>query len=836
MRFYQNLHLITARKKGIILYYINSVVTKLTGNNLKIYDNNALIDNEDLNENSDNVEKNDSENDKKTKILPLLPLKGLPVFPYMVLHFDVRRAFSIKALEGSLAENQLIFLTAQKNPLINAPIRDELFWTGTVARIKQVLKLPENNARVLVEGISRARIVKFIADVPYFECEIEELESFCADDEETQIKNEALMRKIKSQLISYYDVNPKFTPDAVKSAAEITNPNEFADLVSAGISFDIDAKQALLEETDVTKRLEMLVDFIDREIKILTVERDINRKVSGNIDKNQKDYYLREQLKVIRSELGDRDEIEAEADELKDRLVRANAPDYVLKKADKELSRMVKMQSGNPEASVIRTYVEWLCDIPWSVSTEENNDIESAKKVLDDDHYGLEKVKERILEYLAVRKLSGNLKSPIICLVGPPGVGKTSIALSVARALGRNYARISLGGVRDESEIRGHRKTYIGSMPGRIISALKQAKSNNPLLLLDEIDKLSRDFKGDPSAALLEVLDAEQNFAFRDHYIELPFDLSKTLFITTANSLDGIDRPLLDRMEVIHISGYTDEEKLNIAKKYLVPKQLKQNGLKKSNVKFSDGSLISVIDNYTRESGVRELERKIAAVLRKCAKRIAGGEVKSVSVSEKNIESYLGRKIFIKNEKNRESEIGIVTGLAWTQYGGDTLSVEVNVSKGSGKIELTGSLGDVMKESAMTAISFVRSCADKYGFDGDFYKNNDIHIHVPEGATPKDGPSAGITMATALISALSGKRVKKDVAMTGEITLRGRVLPIGGLKEKSLAAYRIGIGTIVIPDENVPDLEDIPQNIREKINFVPAKNMDTVLKTALEQE
>ena len=783
---------------------------------------------------SKNIEENIDAKEKNVQILPVLPLKGLPVFPYMILHFDVRRTFSIRALEESIAENQLVFLTAQKNPLLDSPMREDLFLVGTVAKVKQILKLPENDVRVLVEGVSRAKIAKFVSDIPYYRCEIETLESVCGEDEETQITNEAFMRKIKSQLVSYYDANPKFSPESVKGAAGINDPCEFADLVCSGISFDIEDKQALLEELNVTERLKMLIRLIDKEIKILSVERDINRKVRGNIDKNQKDYYLREQLKVIQSELGDKDGVEAEASELMDKLIKMNAPEYVLKKAEKELSRMVKMQSGSPEASVIRTYVEWLCDIPWSVSTEENNDIENAAKVLDNDHYGLEKVKERILEYLAVRKLSGDLKSPIICLVGPPGVGKTSIALSIAHALGRNYARISLGGIRDESEIRGHRKTYIGSMPGRIMYALKQAKSNNPLILLDEIDKLSHDFKGDPSSALLEVLDSEQNFSFRDHYIELPFDLSKTLFVTTANSLDGIDRPLLDRMEVINVSGYTDEEKLNIAKKHLVPKQLKQNGLKKSNVRFSDNAIISIIDNYTRESGVRELERKIAAVLRKCAKRIVSGEVKSVSVSEKNLESYIGRKIFIKNEKNKESEIGIATGLAWTQYGGDTLSIEVNISKGSGKIELTGSLGDVMKESAMTAISYARSCAEQYGIDTEFYKNNDIHIHVPEGATPKDGPSAGITMATALISALSGKRVKKDVAMTGEITLRGRVLPIGGLKEKVLAAYRIGITTIIIPGENVPDLEDIPENIREKINFVAAENMDTVLKTALE--
>ncbi len=794
----------------------------------------SLNDNEKINIelNDENLE--ESFIDSKTKVLPVLPLRGLPVFPYMILHFDVKRSFSVKALEEAVVENQTIFLVAQKDPLVDVPKKDDLFTVGTIARIKQVLKLPDNDVRVLIEGISRAKIIDFVSEEPYFECEVEVINPSKEQTEDEKIESEAMIRKIKNMLAVYYDANPKFSVESVKSMINLTEPYEFSDLVSANVSFDIDDKQALLEEFDVNKRLEKIIMFLDKEIKILSVERDINRKVKGNIDKSQKDYYLREQLKVIQSELGNKEGMEEEISELREKLIEKNVPDYVLEKADKELTRMAKMQSGNPEASVIRNYVEWLCDIPWNISTVENDDIENAKNILNEDHFGLEKVKERILEYLAVRKLSGNLKSPIICLVGPPGVGKTSIAASVARALNRKYARISLGGVKDESEIRGHRKTYIGSMPGRIIYALKQAKSNNPLILLDEIDKISRDFKGDPSSALLEVLDSEQNFSFRDHFIELAFDLSNVLFITTANSLETIDRPLLDRMEIINISGYTDEEKLNIAKNYLIPKQIKQNGLKKKNVRFSDEAIISIINNYTRESGVRSLERKIAAVLRKVAKIIVSGEKKSVSISEKNLEAYLERKIYLHNEKNKESEIGIATGLAWTQYGGDTLSIEINVYKGTGKVELTGSLGDVMKESAMAAISFARSCADKYNISQSFYKDNDIHIHVPEGATPKDGPSAGITMATALISALSGKKVKKDVAMTGEITLRGRVLPIGGLKEKALAAYRIGIKTIIVPFENEPDLDDIPENIRENINFVIAKNMETVLQTALE--
>ena len=767
--------------------------------------------------------------------LPAIALRGLVVFPNNVVHFEVGRTKSIAAIEAAMHANSSVFLVAQREMDEEEPALRDLYAYGVIAEIKQVLRVSDDLVKVLVEGKTRARLLELDAGEKYLQATVRPVAvRGIPADKRNQV--EALVRSLKDCFEEYLSYSPQISKDVVYNIVSSDSPLYLSEYMPANLLFKYEDKQVILNESTLLGRLEKLLTLLRQECQIMDIERDLDDKVNARMDKGQREYYLREQMNVISEELGDAEDTRAEADTYRGKVKALNLDEESTEKLLKECDRLARMQGSSAESGVIRSYLDACLALPWHTATEDDLDQAHARKVLDREHYGLQKVKERILELLAVRKLNQDVKGQIICLVGPPGVGKTSIALSVARALGRNYARISLGGVRDESEIRGHRKTYIGSMPGRIISALKQAKSNNPLLLLDEIDKLSRDFKGDPSAALLEVLDAEQNFAFRDHYIELPFDLSKTLFITTANSLDGIDRPLLDRMEVIHISGYTDEEKLNIAKKYLVPKQLKQNGLKKSNVKFSDGSLISVIDNYTRESGVRELERKIAAVLRKCAKRIAGGEVKSVSVSEKNIESYLGRKIFIKNEKNRESEIGIVTGLAWTQYGGDMLSVEVNVSKGSGKIELTGSLGDVMKESAMTAISFVRSCADKYGFDGDFYKNNDIHIHVPEGATPKDGPSAGITMATALISALSGKRVKKDVAMTGEITLRGRVLPIGGLKEKSLAAYRIGIGTIVIPDENIPDLEDIPQNIREKINFVPAKNMDTVLKTALEQE
>ncbi|MBE7053886.1 MAG: endopeptidase La [Ruminococcaceae bacterium] len=774
-------------------------------------------------------------NNKKTEILPVLPLKGLPVFPYMILHFDVRRDFSLKALEDAVKDNQHIFLVAQKDPMIEQPVESDMYKVGTIAKVKQVLKLPGNDVRVLIEGIKRAKIVEFKSVSPFYECEVKPLnDKREKSDEETSLYKEALMRKIKNLLGDYYMSNGKIAKESLNSYLNMTDIKQFCDVVSSNVNFTIEDKQNLLEETSLIKRLEMLVKLFDKEIRLLEIENDIDKKVKDVMDDRQKDYYLREQLKVIQTELGDKDGIEAEIGELREKL--KGAPEYVMEKAEKEFSRLLKLQQASPEAAVILTYLETLSSLPWSVSTKENTSIKNAQKILEKDHYGLEKVKERILEHLSVRLLAGNLKSPIICLVGPPGVGKTSIVSSIAKALGRNYVRISLGGVRDEAEIRGHRRTYVASMPGRIINAIKQAKSNNPLVLLDEIDKMSSDYKGDPSSALLEVLDSEQNFNFTDHYIELGFDLSNVLFITTANRIDTIDKPLLDRMEVIEISGYTDEEKLHIAKGYLIPKQLKNHGLTKSNVKISDAAILDLINKYTREAGVRSLERSICKILRKAAMKVASGDAKSISVTPKNLEEYMDKKGYTKNEMNEKSEVGIATGLAWTPVGGDTLFIEVNVSDGTGKTELTGSLGDVMKESAKAAISYIRSRADEMGLDKEFYKNKDVHIHVPEGATPKDGPSAGITMATALISALTGKKVRNDVAMTGEITLRGRVLPIGGLKEKSLAAYRAGIRTIIIPSENKRDLEDIPKNIRDEINFICAKNMSDVENVALLDE
>lgn len=771
--------------------------------------------------------------EEKIQVLPVLPVRGLPVFPYMIIHFDVGREGSIRAVEEAMVEHQLIFLLAQKDIDETAPGIDGLYDVGTVARVKQVLKMPDNDIRVLVEGLHRARVRQFVSQKPYLLCEVADVPTPETEDAEIRVTKEAYMRKLKNLCVDYFSNTGKVANEALSSFAAIADPDKFSDIIAANLFVDAEVKQALLAEFDVLERLRLLLDVMVHEIQIQTVERDINREVKREMDKQQRDYYLREQMKVIQDELDDGDSLGAEIDRYLDALNQANAPEAVMEKARKELDRLYKMQPGNPEGSVIRTYVEWLIDLPWNKTTEENRDIRQAEKILNADHYGLKDVKERILEFLAVRALADDIKSPILCLVGPPGVGKTSIAKSIARATNRNYVRMSLGGVRDEAEIRGHRRTYIGAMPGRIISALKNAGSSNPLILLDEIDKLSADFKGDPSSALLEVLDSEQNFAFRDHYIELPVDLSNVLFLTTANSLEPIDRPLLDRMEIIEISGYTEDEKLAIAMQYLIPKQLKIHGLKKSNLRIGKPVIADIINGYTKESGVRGLERRIAKIMRRAAKLIVSEGRKSVTVTQKNLESFLGKRIYTYNKMQEQDEAGVATGLAWTQYGGDTLSIEVNCMEGTGKVELTGSLGDVMKESARAAISYIRPNAEKLGIAPDFYKTMDIHIHVPEGATPKDGPSAGITMATALVSALTKRPVKKTVAMTGEITLRGRVLPIGGLKEKSLAAYRAGIRTIVIPAENKRDLDELPQVVRDDVTFVPASSMDTVLQTAL---
>jgi len=767
----------------------------------------------------------------KKQILPVLPLRGLTVFPYQTMDLYVGRAKSIKALEEAMINNQLIFLVAQKDERNISPGKDDIYKVGTISKIKQLLKLPEDNIRVLVEGIARAEISEITQEEPFFMAEV--TEKIYTYEENSLSEMEALMRRVQAAFEDYVKLNTKIPPDAPVILSNIEDPGQLCDVVAINSSLKVHQKQEILDEFNPKVRLEKLYELLLKEIDILEIEREISTKVRKQIDKSQREYYLREQMKAIQSELGDKDGIMAEIEEYKSKLKKGNFPKEVEGKVLKELDRLQKMPSGSAEGSVIRTYLDWILDLPWNTKTEEVIDLKKAEEILEEDHYGLEKVKERILEYLAVRKLTNSLKGPILCLVGPPGVGKTSIARSIAKALNRNYVRMSLGGVRDEAEIRGHRRTYVGAMPGRIIAALKQAGSKNPLILLDEIDKMSSDFRGDPASAMLEVLDGEQNFAFRDHYLELPFDLSDCMFLTTANSLDTIPRPLLDRMEVIRISGYTEEEKYNIAAKYLLPKQIKEHGLKKSNLKIDESGIRSIINYYTREAGVRNLEREIATICRKAAKEIVSGEKKTVRVTSNNIEKFLGIKKFRYDMANVRDEVGIATGLAWTPVGGDTLSIEVTLMDGQGKLELTGQLGDVMKESARIAVSLVRSRTEQLGIDKEFYKKYDIHIHVPEGAIPKDGPSAGITLATAMISALSGVPVRKNVAMTGEITLRGKVLAIGGLKEKVLAAHRAGIDTIIVPVDNKKDVTEIPENIRQKLKFVYAENIEDVLEVAL---
>ncbi|PYG87280.1 ATP-dependent Lon protease [Ruminiclostridium sufflavum DSM 19573] len=765
-----------------------------------------------------------------SKILPLLPLRGLTVFPFMTLYFDVGRQKSIKALEEAMINDQLIFLVAQKDASSDSPEVDDIYSIGTVSKVKQLLKLQGDTIRVLVEGINRAEIKNVVQKEPFFVVEVNEPET---DDKFDSNEIEALKRRLVSMFEGYVKLSGKVSPDTALTVADIDNISQISDIIANNIPLKLEQKQEILSEFHPLRRIEKLLQILYQETEILEIEKDINAKVRKQIDKVQKEYYLREQMKAIQTELGDKEGVTGEVEEYKSRIEEAGFPEDVEKKVLKELDRLLKTPQGSAEGSVIRTYIDWIFDLPWSKATDEIIDLGYAEEILEQDHYGLKKVKERIVEYLAVQKLKNSLKGPILCLVGPPGVGKTSIAKSIAKALNRNYVRISLGGVKDESEIRGHRRTYVGSMPGRIISALKQAGSNNPLILLDEIDKMSSDFRGDPASAMLEVLDSEQNFSFRDHYLELPFNLSNVLFLTTANSLDTVPRPLLDRMEILELSSYTEEDKANIAMKYLLPKQIELHGLTPKNIKVDEETIRDIINFYTKEAGVRNLEREIGAVCRKVAKAIVSENRRTVTVSRNTLEKYLGVKKFRFDYANEKDEIGIATGLAWTAVGGVTLSIEVNIMPGNGKLELTGHLGDVMKESAKAAISFIRSVCKELKIAEDFYEKNDIHIHVPEGATPKDGPSAGITLATAMASALSGVPVNRKVAMTGEITLRGRVLPIGGLKEKVLAAHRAGIDTVIIPIDNKKDIDEIPENVRKSLKFVCASDMKTVLKNAL---
>jgi len=768
---------------------------------------------------------------EKTHELPLLPLRGLTIFPQVIMHFDVGREKSIKALDQAMLNNQLIFLVAQKDAKNDSPASNEIYNIGTISRVKQLVKLPGNNIRVLIEGVARAEIIEFTQEEPFFMVEVVEKPSL--PGKSSKAVKEALKRKIMQAFEEYSKLSGRISPEMFIAIAELEDPGQICDMIASSMFLKVEQKQEILSEFEVDARMEKLLTILVRENEILEIEKDISMKVKQQIDKAQKEYYLKEQMKAIQSELGDKEGTEAEVEEYRQKMKNINFPEEVKQKIDKELNRMSKMHPASAEVGVIRTYLDWLFDLPWDKKTEEIIDLKRAEKILNEDHYGLEKVKERILEYLAIRKLKNDLKGPIICLVGPPGVGKTSIAKSIARAVNRKYVRMSLGGVRDEAEIRGHRRTYVGAMPGRIIAAMKQAGTINPLILLDEIDKLSSDIRGDPAAALLEVLDSEQNFAFRDHYLEVPYDLSDVMFITTANNLETIPRPLLDRMEVISIPGYTEEEKFHIAKRHLIPKQIKAHGLERKNLSINDNAIKDIIVCYTREAGVRNLEREIGTICRKAAKIIADEDKKVVRVTQSNLEKFLGKKKYRYDKANEKDEVGIARGLAWTPVGGDTLSIEVNVMPGKGKLELTGQLGDVMKESAKAAMSYIRSKANEFGLKKNFYNEYDIHIHIPEGAVPKDGPSAGITLATALLSALLNIPVKRNVAMTGEITLRGRVLPIGGLKEKVLAAHRAGIDTIIVPVDNKKDVEEIPEHIRKDLKFVYASNMDTVINTAL---
>ena len=768
---------------------------------------------------------------KQTQALPMIVLRGLVVFPNTLLHFDMVREKSILALENAMVNKQLAFVTAQKDASIENPVPKDIEEIGTICKITQVVKMPNNMVRVLVEGKKRAKISEYLKQKPYFVSLVDDIEQ--EDYDEDSLENEALKRRLIDEFTNYSEINRRVSGEFMFSRKSTESASHLADNVASNLPLKLSDKQDILNTVDIRERMLKLIELIVKETEIAKIDTQIDKKVKSNIDKNQREYFLREQMKVIQEELGDKEGVEQEAEEYKEKLAKLSLPDEVRKKCDKELERFKKMSYNNPESNVIRTYIEWVLELPWNKLSDDTIDIKKAKSILARDHFGLEKIKERILEYLAVKKITESMAGPILCLVGPPGVGKTSIAKSIAESMGRNYARISLGGIRDEADIRGHRRTYIGSMPGRIITALKQAGTNNPLILFDEIDKMSSDYKGDPSSALLEVLDSEQNAKFRDHFMEIDFDLSDVLFIATANTLDTIPRPLLDRMEIIELPGYTSEEKFNIAKKHLLPKQLKKHGLTKENIRINDGAIRAVIEHYTKEAGVRTLERKLANICRKAALKIVEDAENKVFVTKKNIDLFLGKHLFERESVQKKNEIGIVTGLAWTQVGGDTLSVEINVMQGTGNVELTGQLGDVMKESARAAISYVRANSKKFNIDSEFYKNSDIHIHVPEGATPKDGPSAGITIATALVSALTGRKVKSSVAMTGEITIRGKVLAIGGLREKTLAAYQAGVKTIVIPKDNKKDIDDLEQVVKDNIEIVLAENMDDVLACAL---
>ena len=767
------------------------------------------------------------------RLLPCVPLRGVTIFPHTIVHFDIGRERSIKALERAMADDRMLFVTSQKDDSILLPTIDDVYEMGTIVKVKQMLKINGDAVRVLVAGISRAKIISMPNDAAL--AMVEEYPEDI-DAEALSVEEKAAMRILTDKFIEYASVTGKVTDEVVDKTLAESEPGALVDKIAGELDVVTHKKQAILEAEPFYERITRLIKLISEEADIAVLEKQISQKVKENVDNNQKEYFLKERIRAIQEELGEEEDADAEAEQWLKKLDELKLDEAIDTKLRKEIKRFGKMPPSSAESAVIRNYVETILELPWHSASKVNTNLNRAGKILERDHYGLDKVKERILEYLAVIHLSRSIKGPILCLVGPPGTGKTSIARSIAEATGRKFIRMSLGGVRDEAEIRGHRRTYIGAIPGRIITSIKEAGTNNPLFLFDEIDKVGADYKGDPSSALLEVLDPEQNKTFTDHFLEIPFDLSKVLFITTANSLDTIPRPLLDRMEVIEVSGYTEQDKIQIAERYLIPKQVKEHGLKKESVKISRAALSVIINYYTRESGVRNLEREIAGVCRKAAMWTVAEKKKSFSVTPRNLEKYLGKRRFHYDIIDGPGEVGVVTGMAWTAVGGDTLSIEAAAVPGTGHLSLTGNLGDVMQESAKAGVSYIRSIAKELGIAEDFYKKKDIHIHVPEGAVPKDGPSAGVTMFTCCVSALTGRPVRKDLAMTGEITLRGKVLPVGGIKEKVLAAYRAGIRTILLPRENLKDTEEIPQMVRKDIRFVGLDFAREALDEALEKQ
>ncbi len=786
-------------------------------------------------ENDDDILKDDKDAEREVEIpseLPVLPVRDIVVFPYMILPLFVGRDISIRALEEAVAGNSMVLLLTQRDMSVETPRPQELFRVGVVGLIMRMLKLPDGRVKVLMQGIAKAKVKEFTKTAPYYAASIEKQVDHPAP-EEASLEVEALVRSIKEQMDKVISLGKSILPDIIAVIENLDDPGRLADLVASNLGLKTDQAQDILEIPDPVRRLKRISEILTREIELLLVQQKIQTEARGEIDKTQKDYFLREQLKAIQKELGEADERAEEIKEYKKKIKAAKMPEAVMKESEKQMKRLQKMHPDSAEAGTIRTYLDWMVEMPWDKSTKDKLKIDVAKKVLDEDHYDLEKVKDRILEYLSVRKLKPDMKGPILCFIGPPGVGKTSLGKSIARALGREFVRMSLGGMRDEAEIRGHRRTYVGALPGRIIQGIKQAGTNNPVFMLDEVDKIGSDFRGDPSSALLEVLDPEQNNSFIDHYLAVAFDLSKVMFITTANLADPIPSPLRDRMEMIPLSGYTTEEKVGIARNYLIPKQLREHGITEKTLQISAPALLNLITQYTREAGVRNLEREIANVCRKVARQIAEGKAKTFSVTPANLGTFLGVPKYLPEEEISADEVGVATGLAWTETGGDVIYIEATTMKGKGTLTLTGQLGDVMKESAHAALSYIRSRAAELKINDDVFGKTDLHIHVPAGAIPKDGPSAGITMAVAIASALTGKPVRSDVAMTGEVTLRGRVLPIGGLKEKSLAAKRLGINTVIIPARNAKDLEDLPKYITSSLKFVQAATMDDVLATAL---